>query len=80
MRRRWQALQREADILRELWVKKAELDKQRKIYQWCFKKYSKRCRKFRFTKIEPFAQYGFNKITQQLIFNCLSNSFFKNLL
>ena len=68
----------EADILRRAMgkKKKAELDKQKERFiEGAIKNgIAKDVANFVFTKIEPFAQYGFNKKSRSSIcFNCISN-------
>ena len=75
----------EADILRRAMgkKKKAELDKQKERFiNGAIKNGIKKdVANFVFTKIEPFAQYGFNKShAAAYALNCISNSLFKNLL
>ena len=62
--------------------KKAELDRQKERFiNGALKKgISKEVANFVFTKIEPFAQYSFNKShAAAYALNCLSNSLLKNL-
>ena len=75
----------EADILRRAMgkKKKAELDKQKERFiNGAIKNgIRKDVANFVFTKIEPFAQYGFNKSPCCCLrINCISNSIFENLL
>ena len=70
----------EADILRRaMGKKKAELDRQKERFiNGAIKNgITKEVANFVFTKIEPFAQYGFNKVMLQLCFNSISDCIFK---
>jgi len=75
----------EADILRRAMGKKkrAELEKQKeKFISGALKNGIKKdVANYVFTKIEPFADYGFNKShAVAYAYNCISNCLFKNLL
>ena len=63
--------------------KRAELEKQKERFVNGAVKngIKKDLANYIFTKIEPFAEYGFNKShAAGLCFNCLSNCLFENLL